>query len=122
MASQSGRRPRCRKPLANAGLDHNALYHCQQAVEKALKAFLVWHQQPFRRTHDLEEIGQAVANLDISLGSITLEADALTDFAWRARYPGNLYTLAAGEVTAMLELAQRVLAEIKLRLSRPPQP
>ena len=83
---------------------------------------MVWHQQPFRRTHDLEEIGQAVTNLDISLGSITLEADALTDFAWRARYPGNSYTLAAGEVTAMLELAQRVLAEIKLRLSRPPQP
>jgi hypothetical protein len=66
---------------------------------------LVWHQQPFRRTHDLEEIGQAVTNLDISLGSITLEADALTDFAWRARYAGNPYTLAAGEVTAILEPA-----------------
>jgi HEPN domain-containing protein len=27
------------------------VYHCQQAFEKALKAFLVWHRQPVPRTH-----------------------------------------------------------------------
>ena len=25
----------------------DVLFHCQQAVEKALKAFLAWHLQPF---------------------------------------------------------------------------
>ncbi|MCJ7705397.1 MAG: HEPN domain-containing protein [Desulfobacterales bacterium] len=33
-------------------------YHCQQVTEKALKAFLVWHNIPFRKTHSLEEIGE----------------------------------------------------------------
>lgn len=27
----------------------DAAFHCQQAVEKTLKAFLVWHDRPFGR-------------------------------------------------------------------------
>jgi HEPN domain-containing protein len=27
----------------------HALFHCQQAAEKALKAFLTFHDQPFRK-------------------------------------------------------------------------
>ncbi len=35
----------------------DALFHCQQAAEKALKAFLTFHDQPFRKTHDLAALG-----------------------------------------------------------------
>jgi HEPN domain-containing protein len=35
----------------------DALFHCQQAAEKALKAFLTWHDQPFKKTHDLAALG-----------------------------------------------------------------
>lgn len=31
-------------------------YHMQQCVEKYLKAYLVQHQIPFRRTHDIAEL------------------------------------------------------------------
>ena len=31
-----------------------AVYHCQQAAEKAVKAFLVRHGQPYEKTHDIE--------------------------------------------------------------------
>ena len=34
-----------------ADLAEVAVYHCQQAAEKALKAFLVFRQEPFRKTH-----------------------------------------------------------------------
>ena len=46
-----------------AGVNHlaNALFHCQQAAEKSLKGFLTWNQSPFRRTHDLEELGKSHA-------------------------------------------------------------
>jgi HEPN domain-containing protein len=30
-----------------------ACFHCQQAVEKALKAFLVWKEVPFEKVHSL---------------------------------------------------------------------
>ena len=102
--------------LAGASQEDNSLYHCQQTVEKSLKAILVWHGQPFRRTHDLEEIGKACAALDESIRPIAEEADALTDFAWRARYPGNPYVLEDGKMAAMLDLAARVFAEVQTRL------
>lgn len=38
-------------------LTEDAAFHCQQAAEKTLKAFLAWHDVPFRKTHDLAEIG-----------------------------------------------------------------
>ena len=41
-----------RLPIAGDA-NAEALFHCQQAVEKALKAFLTFHEKAFRRTHDL---------------------------------------------------------------------
>jgi len=37
------------------------LFHAQQAVEKCLKAVLFERSIPFRRTHDLYELGQLLA-------------------------------------------------------------
>ena len=44
-------------------LSSAAAFHCQQAAEKALKAFLAWRDVPFRKTHDLEVIGALVSRL-----------------------------------------------------------
>lgn len=38
---------------AEPPLLEDALFHCQQAVEKAMKGFLAWHDQPFGKTHSL---------------------------------------------------------------------
>jgi HEPN domain-containing protein len=38
----------------------DALFHCQQAIEKSFKAFLTFHDRPFRKTHNLEEIERRV--------------------------------------------------------------
>jgi HEPN domain-containing protein len=40
----------------------DALYHCQLAAEKALKAFLVWRDQPFPKTHDLGKLATKQAD------------------------------------------------------------
>lgn len=39
----------CRSSAEFAG---GAAFHSQQAAEKYLKAFLVWHQIEFQKTHD----------------------------------------------------------------------
>jgi HEPN domain-containing protein len=44
--------------VAQPPLTGLALFHAQQAVEKTLKAFLSWHDIPFRKTHDLSVLGQ----------------------------------------------------------------
>ena len=38
-----------------------AAFHCQQAAEKLMKGFLVLAAQPFRRTHDMAELIDALA-------------------------------------------------------------
>jgi len=51
---------------AEPPLMEDAAFHCQQAVEKSLKAFLSWQDQPFRKTHDLIELGRQCAEIDPS--------------------------------------------------------
>lgn len=65
------------------------LFHCQQAVEKAWKAFLFWHDVPFRKTHNLRELGEGCAGIDASLAPLAQRAEDLTQFAWVFRYPGE---------------------------------
>ena len=45
-----------------------AIYHLQQAAEKAVKGFLVFHDQRFEKTHDIEVLMQLaiVYNKDFS--------------------------------------------------------
>ena len=42
-----------------AGLWGDVAFHAQQAAEKALKAFLALHDEPFGKTHSIEQIGRA---------------------------------------------------------------
>jgi HEPN domain-containing protein len=67
----------------------DVVFHCQQACEKALRAFLIWNGIPFRETHDLAEIGAQCVEIDPTLEQVVAQAAPLTDYAWRFRYPGG---------------------------------
>ena len=64
-------------------------YHCQQATEKKLEGFLVWHNIPFRKTHSLEEIGEQCIEQDMTIKDIINRAVPLKEYAWLFRYPGE---------------------------------
>lgn len=90
-------------------------FHCQQAAEKAMKAFLTWHDVPFRKTHDLVVLGGQCAEIDGSLEKLLRGAAPMTEYAWRFRYPGDLYEPPLAEAEASLVVARTVVAEIELR-------
>jgi len=73
---------------ANVPLIRTALFHCQQSVEKALKAFLTWRDVPFRKTHNLEELGEACARLDPALTPFINRVTLLNKYGVQFRYPG----------------------------------
>ena len=56
-----------------------AVFHCQQAAEKSLKAFLTWHDRPFRKTHNLEELGEQCLGVDAGLEELIDRAVPLTE-------------------------------------------
>ncbi len=72
----------------NGPLLDTAVYHCQQAAEKALKAFLVLHDIRVPKTHDLVELLAATAALTSDYAALTGSAERLTQYATLFRYPG----------------------------------
>ncbi|MBU2602341.1 MAG: HEPN domain-containing protein [Actinobacteria bacterium] len=69
---------------ARESLLESAIFRCQQAAEKAFKAFLVWHDVPFRRTHSLEEIGEQCLRVDADLTELVDAAAPLGEYAYVA--------------------------------------
>ncbi|MFA5344150.1 MAG: HEPN domain-containing protein [Kiritimatiellia bacterium] len=72
---------------ATPPLIEDALFHCQQAAEKAMKAFLTAHDTPFRKTHDLDEPAMTCEEIDPSLkeAEALVPARNLSVFAWEFR-------------------------------------
>jgi HEPN domain-containing protein len=97
-------------------LPATALFHCQQAAEKYLKAYLTWNQKVFRKTHELRELATACALIETALKSVLDPAETLSKYAWKFRYPGAPYEPDAQEAAAGLVLAVQVRAAIVSRL------
>jgi HEPN domain-containing protein len=97
---------------AEPPLLEDALFHAQQAAEKSLKAFLVWHDQPFRKTHDLRTLGQQCVAYEPSLKGLMQRTSRLSQYAWKYRYPGEIEPPLLSEAQNGLELAGEVRDEI----------
>ncbi len=101
---------------ADPPLMRGALFHCQQAAEKALKAFLTLREVPFRKTHDLDELGRLACRADQTLIPVTDRAVDLTPYAWRFRYPGIPSDPTPEEVREALAIARAVFDAVASRL------
>jgi HEPN domain-containing protein len=100
----------------DAGLWPDAVFHAQQAAEKSLKAFLAWHDKPFRKTHSIEELGHACLELDPSLATVVDGAVPLTEYAWKFRYPGEPEMLSREEADRAFQAARELHKAITARI------
>ena len=101
---------------ADSSLAGVALYHCQQAAEKALKGFLVWHGQIIRKTHDLEQIGMEVTAIDPTMAPFVEAAVPLSTFAWLVRYPGSDVVPDEGMIDQGMQAAVAIFTAIRQRI------
>jgi HEPN domain-containing protein len=101
---------------ASPPLLEDAVFHCQQAAEKAMKGFLSAHDRPFKKTHDLDELGRACESLNSSLAPLLAPARDLTVFAWEYRYPGSSDVPTVAETRQALDTAQSVYDALLGRL------
>ncbi len=95
-----------------------SVFHSQQAAEKALKAFLTFHQTAFRKTHDLTQLGSHCATLDPTLEPSLREAEGLTDYASLFRYPDAPYEPDVDEALRAIEIAGQLCAAVRARIDR----
>jgi HEPN domain-containing protein len=68
-------------------------FHCQQAAEKFIKAYLIFHQKPFPFTHNLADLVAVCMQVDLSFAIIQRKAETLTPFAVEIRYPDDFICL-----------------------------
>jgi HEPN domain-containing protein len=101
---------------AKPPLNDQAVYHAHQAAEKAMKGFLAWNDKPFRKTHNLVEIGEACVAVDPSLEDLFRRAATLTEYGWKFRYPGELCDPPAEEAAAAIALSEDVVRAVLDRL------
>jgi HEPN domain-containing protein len=85
-----------------------ACFHCQQAVEKYLKTFLVFKKEEFPRTHNLDLLLQSCTSHSKDFATIDLKN--LEDFAVRGRYPHDFLQPEPEETREFLKIAEAVKA------------
>lgn len=97
-------------------------FHCQQAAEKALKAFLTWNGRAFRKTHNLEEVGEQCVSVDSALRDAVDRAVPLSEYAWKFRYPGSPYEPTAAEAQEAIAIARSIVEAVFSRLPAESRP
>ncbi len=84
-------------------------FHCQQAVEKFLKAYLIYKGVPFRKTHDIAELIILCIDVDKDFEMLKNRSiSELTVYATKLRYPDFLYSPSVEEAEEAVKKAKFV--------------
>lgn len=81
-------------------------FHCQQAVEKYIKAILFFNEIEFQRSHDL------IYLLELLSSKIKIDerwykiAVTLNNFSVQIRYPNTIIKLSKEEIESSIQIAE----------------
>jgi len=93
-----------------------AAYHCQQAAEKAIKGYLLYHDTRFEKSHDIELLIFQAVNIDPAFADCVEAARLLTPLAVEYRYPGDFIEPEPEEFQEAYESAQALYSFVLTRL------
>ncbi len=95
-----------------------AAFHAQQAAEKYLKGFLVWHQVEFPKTHDIARLLELIGAVDRQLAASLPNATSLSAYGVDYRYPGDYPEVSAAQARQCVEVASAVREKVLGQLPR----
>lgn len=88
-----------------------ACFHCQQAIEKSLKAFLCYKEQEIEKTHNIWFLIEECTKYDSVFS--TIDAKNINMYAVMARYPDDSLIPEIEEAKYFYDLAKHVYALVK---------
>ena len=93
-------------------------FHCQQCIEKYLKAFLISNDIEPPEIHDLQRLKAICSKVDESFEEVSGELDILNAYAVNFRYPGEVATVeeANEAVLVMRKIHKFIRDRLKLEL------
>ncbi len=89
-------------------------FHCQQAVEKFLKAFLIANGVDIKKTHNIEYLLSECSDIDKDFDKI--DPKELSDFGVDARYPGDMYIPDESETLEYKKLAFQIKEFVEYKI------
>jgi HEPN domain-containing protein len=94
-----------------------ACFHFQQAVEKMLKGFLLFHNQRFPKSHDLLQLETFLLPFEPEIKELEPELDILNSYYIETRYPGATsgFTRQEAELglAAMMKIKEFIKKKVK---------
>ncbi len=92
----------------------NACFHCQQAIEKCLKAYLIYNEFDIQKTHDIIALLNQCSNFDSIFG--TIDPMDINAYAVNGRYPDANLMPSKEEAESYYRLALEVKSLVTERI------
>ena len=91
----------------------NICYGCQQSIEKALKAILIYNTGEAPKTHDLVTLNNLCGKYTAEIKLDNKIAGLITRFATKSRYPDEVFDFTNEDVELGLKHAKQILDQVK---------
>jgi HEPN domain-containing protein len=98
--------------------DDTIAFHCQQAIEKTLKAYLIFLEIEFKQVHDLGYLLNLIVTQDESLESYYAKVDEISRYAVQIRYPDEIIRLSKQQIQDAIDLADLLYVLINKKILR----
>jgi HEPN domain-containing protein len=92
-------------------------FHCQQAVEKYLKAYLIFQTTTFRFSHDLVYLLDLINQSDSDFEEYYDSVSELQGYAVEIRYPNETIYLSNEKVEKAISIAKFVRELVVLKMN-----
>lgn len=96
----------------------NICYNCQQAIEKTLKAILIFHVGEYPKTHDIRELHQLCKELGTDFGLTPGLTRTITRYATKSRYPDEMHEFTGEDTELGLRYAKQVLVRAREEVTK----
>ncbi len=94
-------------------------YHCQQAAEKSLKAYLVFKNYKVIKTHDLIMLVDLCCKLDRDFEKLYDDAEQINPFATKFRYPTEFDIPDCEDAKKIIDRTERIVNFVLEKIAEP---
>ena len=92
-------------------------FHCQQAIEKALKGYLIFLDIEFKPVHDLGYLLNLASTKNDAIDIYFEEVDRISRYAVQIRYPDTIIKLTKFQIQEAIKMADLIWAMVNGKIS-----
>jgi HEPN domain-containing protein len=83
-------------------------YDAQQCAEKALKAYCIFLNLPYPKTHDINYLFELIENAGVEISEENRQASILSEYSVETRYPGDYIEVTEEDYKKAIFIAEQI--------------